>query len=163
MFSKYPSLLWLIEVFLLVGILFFGIKGFMILALRTATPMMGVSSDSMTHPNDAWKNYYEESGYDSSKFQFQNGLEIGDLVILRGVNSSEDISVGDVIVWQTSESIPIVHRVAKIKHDEEGRPYFKTRSDKYLKLDESKIYLEDIRGKVIFKTPYLGFPSIMFD
>lgn len=145
-----------ISLFIIVGILYFGIKGILILGLQTSSPMRGVKFDSMTHPDNSWRAYYEARHYDTSSFPFQGGVQPGDLVILKGVHSPEDVKIGDVIVWKRGRG-PIIHRVAAKDNDGESF-YFRTRSDKYGSMDR-RIRLNDIMGKVIFSVPYLGYPS----
>ncbi len=150
----------IISVLVLVGLIYFGFRGSMILAMGTTSPMTGVTGDSMTHPDDSWKDYYLERGYDVSDFPLNDGLEQGDLVVVKGVNSLEDTQIGDVIIWRYEER-RIIHRVAEIRNDSEG-PYLKTRSDKYQVQDQKKIRLNDIVGEAIFSIPYLGYPATWF-
>lgn len=150
----------IISLLLLVAIIYFGIKGAMFLAFRTSSPMMGVTSDSMSHPDGSWRSYYEANGYDPSQFPFTDGIQTGDLVVVRGVSSLDDIEVGDVIIWQKSKK-RIIHRVAEKENDSDG-VYLRTRSDKYEVQDPVKIRFEDIIGEAVFSIPYLGYPSIGF-
>lgn len=149
----------IILLFLLVGIIYFGVKGALVLGFQSTSPMMGVTSDSMTHSGDQWRAYYEERGYDTTEFPFQGGVYPGDLVFVRGVDSSEGVHIGDVVIWQKN-SKRIIHRIAIKENDQEG-PYFRTRSDKYHALDR-KIRSEDIIGKAVLTIPYLGYPSTWF-
>lgn len=153
---RYPFVREIISLLLLVGVIYFGVKGAMVLALQTTSPIMGVSQDSMTHPDESWRNCYENT----SEFPFRGGLQPGDLVIIEGVDSPEDVNVGDVIIWEKGER-RIIHRVAENGKDAKGL-YFRTRSDKYKDLDPVKVRLDDIAGKATFSIPYLGYPSIWF-
>lgn len=150
----------IISLLLLVAIIYFGIKGAMFLVFRTSSPMMGVTSDSMSHPDESWESYYEANGFDPSEFPLTDGIQTGDLVVVRGVSSIDDIEIGDVIIWQKSKK-RIIHRVAENGKDSNG-VYFKTRSDKYEVQDPGKIRFEDIIGEAVFSIPYLGYPSIGF-
>lgn len=155
---EYTLIREVISLFIIVGVLYFGVKGILILGLQTSSPMRGVTLDSMTHPknDNYWRIYYEDIGYDTSNFPFQGGIQPGDLVILKGVHSLEDVQIGDVIVWKRGRG-PIIHRVAVKDNDGESF-YFRTRSDKYQVMDR-KIRVDDIVGEVIFSIPYLGYPS----
>ncbi len=144
-----------ISLLLVVGILYFGIKGALVLSLQTTSPMMGVSGDSMTQPDNSWNEYYVNNGLDTSAFPFNNGLQNGDLVILTGVDSLDEIQIGDVVVWREGGA-SIIHRVAVI-NPEQG--YVRTRSDKYGGLDR-RVRVEDILGKAVYSVPYLGYLAI---
>ncbi len=145
---------------LFIGILYFAVKGSLVLSLQTTSPMVGVSGDSMTHPGDnLWNDWYLEKGFENvTSFPFQDGLHNGDLVILKGVHSFEDINIGDVIVYMDDEPgdrEKVIHRVAVI--NKEGG-FIRTRSDKYGGLDP-KIQIDDVIGKAVLSVPYLGYPA----
>ena len=149
-----------LSVLVLIGLVYFGFRGSMILAMGTTSPMTGVTGDSMTHPDDSWKNFYTEKGYEISDFPLKGGLQQGDLVVVKGLNSVKDTEIGDVVIWR-DEGKRIIHRVAVIKSDSKG-PYLKTRSDKYQVLDYNKIRSDDLVGKAVFSIPYLGYPATWF-
>lgn len=156
---KYPWVGEIIVMFLLVGVIYFGVRGAMVLSFQTTSPMMGVDKDSMTHPDDSWKDYYEDKVDDVSDLPFQGGLQPGDLVIVEGVSSPDEVDIGDVIIWEKSSGKRIIHRVAVKEEDDDGW-YWRTRSDKYKIKDPGKIRLDEIVGKAVFSIPYLGYPSI---
>lgn len=150
----------LISMFLLVGVVFFGVRGVLVLAFQTSSPMMGVSSGSMTH-SGGWENYYIERGINPDNFPFQNGLQKGDLVIVNGVHSIEDIHVGDVIVWKRRDETPIIHRVVEVNR---GEGYFNTKGDNNpdFVIDE-RIRMNHVIGEAVLSIPYLGYPSLWTD
>lgn len=154
----------LVSMFLLVGILFFGARGILILSLQTSSPMMGVSSGSMNHRYNEgphWENFYIERGINPENFPLQNGLQKGDLIFVKGVDSLSDIQVGDVVVHGEAYGRPIVHRVFEINL-EEG--YFCTHGDANDEdIIERGISFKKVRGKVVFSVPYLGYPSLWTD
>lgn len=154
---KHTSIRETISILLFVGIIYFGIEGSLILALRSASPMMGVTHHSMTHSGESWEYYYEGKNLDPSEFPFQDGLQPGDLVFVKGVDSSDDIDIGDVIIWERNGK-RIIHRVSDNDRDEEG-VYFETKGDASPIPDSPKIRIEDIVGKAVFSVPYLGYPS----
>lgn len=154
---NHPFIRELILLFLMVGILYFGIKGVLILGLRTPSPMMGVEGTSMIHPDNSWKNYYEERGYDPDEFPFQGGLHEGDLVIIKGIDPS-NVEVGDVIVWKNETGHSTIHRVVEVSKGL-GTWYFRTKGDHNLIKDPVIIQPDDVLGKAIFSIPYLGYPS----
>ncbi len=148
----------LVSIFLLVGVLFFGIRGILILSLQSSTPMRGVSSGSMHHTDNGWKDFYIERGINPENFPLQNGIQKGDLIFIKGVDSFNDIQVGDVVMFGEAYGKPIVHRVYEINL-EEG--YICTHGDA---LDEDQVEIgisfSEVKGKVVFSIPYLGYPSI---
>lgn len=152
-------LLEIISLILLVGIIYFLVKGGLVLGFRTPSPMMGVSSGSMDHADGSWKDYYVEKGYEVSEFPFQNGLQKGDLVFVRGVNSIEDIERGDVVVFwwgRGGQRKRIIHRVAEINED---KGTISTKGDANLVL-ERDIYIKNVIAKAVTSVPYLGYPSL---
>lgn len=158
---RHPLVRDLLIILLIVAILYFGIKGAMILFLRTEMPMMAVASNSMKHDDGSWRNYYEAENYDPSNFPIQGGFERGDLLIIRGVNSREDVSIGDVIVYEVGAGQrPVVHRVAENLVDSEGQVYFRTKGDANSNLDQWHVRPSDIIGEVAFVIPNLGYLSL---
>jgi len=101
-----------------------------------------------------------------SKFSFKNGFNKGDIMFLVG-RSAESIETGDVIVFRSQRSDPIIHRVVK-KTKESNTIYFQTKGDnnkesiKNTKLDETKINENIIIGKAIIRVPLLGYIKIWF-
>ncbi len=156
---KDKSLLYeIISLFLLVGMIYFFVKGGLILGFQTTSPMMGVSSGSMNHTDGAWKDYYIDKEYTVSEFPFQNGLQIGDLVFVQGVSSIDGVQVGDVVVfwWEDGSRRRIIHRVAKVNENKET---ISTKGDANPVLEKS-IEFDNVIGKAVFSVPYLGYPSL---
>jgi signal peptidase I len=158
---RHPLVRDVLVIILIVSVLYFGIKGAMILFLQTEMPMMAVASNSMKHYNESWRDYYEAENYNPSDFPIQGGFERGDLLIIRGVNSLGDVSVGDIIVYDVgSGQRPIVHRVAEIV-DSGGQVYFITMGDaNYPNLDQWQVEPDDVLGEVVFVIPKLGYLSL---
>jgi signal peptidase I len=160
---------------LLVGVIFFGVRGALCLSLQTDDPYRAVISNSMRHGDESWKNYFTEIGYDNSaisNFPLQGGFERGDLMFVRGVDPLKDIAIGDVIIVERGPDVtPLVHRVVEI-WEENGEIWFKTKGDANPKpfefyYEEGKkvpgdypIRPRQILGKVVFVIPKLGYPSL---
>lgn len=147
---------------LILAVLYFGIKGALILSFRTEAPMMAVKSNSMKHADDGWRDYYESQNppVDTSKFPFQGGFERGDLVIVRGARSPEDVDVGDVIVFnREGEAYPIVHRVA-VKENMR----YKTKGDSPRNPNPDPGWVEfgDVIGEVVLVIPELGYLTLFW-
>jgi signal peptidase I len=99
------------------------------------------------------------------EFPFRNGFNKGDIMILRGLNA-EDVKNGDVIVFSSIRSDPIIHRVVSKTVD--GELLFQTKGDNNQAsiesnlLDETKITEDAIIGKAVFRIPFLGYIKIWF-
>lgn len=155
---KHPFIRDVVLLSLMIGIIYFGVKGVLILGLQNPSPMMGVEGTSMIHPDNSWSNYYEERGYDPDEFPFQDGLQPNDLVIIKGIGSTQNVEVGDVIVWKDETGRSTIHRVVDVSKGPRGW-YFKTKGDHNLIKDPYIIRPDDVLGKAIFSIPYLGYPS----
>ncbi|MFX1265892.1 MAG: signal peptidase I [Promethearchaeota archaeon] len=111
--------------------------GLFMLGMRTSSPLVVVTSESMIP-----------------------ALYPGDLLVLQG-RAAENISVGDIIVyvddWYTDA--PIVHRVVEIQEVNETY-YFFTRGDANHGNDLGNRTIDEIVGVVVYKSPYLGHVSL---
>lgn len=157
--NKESLLFEVVSLFLLVGFIYFLIQGGLVLGFRTSSPMMGVSSGSMDTEDEGWRGYYEDGNENTSEFPFQNGLQEGDLVFVRGLSSLDDIEVGEVVVfWYkgAGEKKRIIHRVAEINEAENS---ISTKGDDNPFLERG-IYIDNVIGEAVFSVPYLGYPSV---
>lgn len=173
-----------LELILILGILYFGISGFLTVALNTESYWMGVISDSMKHDASVdWEKYFTDRGargilfrqrglsqvisedhlYNPEEFPIRGGFTRGDLVIIKGVNSVSEISVGDVLIIKRNHEIPLTHRVLAV-WEENGKIRFTTKGDYngYLLGDDAVVYPEQVVGKVVFVIPKLGNISLWF-
>jgi uncharacterized protein len=85
-------------------------------ALGTSTPLVVVESESMVHESGNWDFWHDDNGLDTSDYGFLGGMNIGDIILIKGDNP-DDIQVGDVIVYSklsSQGSEPIIHRVTGI-------------------------------------------------
>jgi len=125
---------------LIITILYFGIQGTMFLILHTDSPMMAVVSGSM-----------------------EPTFERGDLIFIKGVDSPDEIKQGDIIVFQFEGARAVawgseakVHRVISIENNQ-----FWTQGDNNSNSDPwNPVSFEEVRGKVIFWLPKLGYISL---
>ena len=148
---------------LILAILYFGVSGVLVLALRVDPYWRAVISNSMKHQDESWREYFEERDYDTSQFPIQGGFERGDMLIVQGVGSVTEITVGEVIVFDTGQPTPLVHRVVDIRN-ENGEIRLTTKGDAnrgILSMEES-IKPEQIMCKVIFVIPKIGYLSLWF-
>ncbi|UCH05785.1 MAG: signal peptidase I [Candidatus Thorarchaeota archaeon] len=126
-----------VAVLVIVVVATMGGYGLFMLGMRTSSPLVVVTSESMIP-----------------------ALYPGDLLVLQG-RAVEDISVGDIIVyvddWYTDA--PIVHRVVEIQVVT-GTYYFFTRGDANHANDIGNRTIDEIVGVVVYRIPNLGHVSL---
>jgi hypothetical protein len=145
---------------LIVGGVYFGVRGSLSLALRTDDPYRAVTSGSMNHGDDSWRDYFTDRGYDTSNFPIQGGFERGDLLFVEGVDASRDVKIGDVIIFDVpNQPIPTVHRVVAIT-ESNGEIYFTTKGDNNQDWQTESFKPAQVRGKVVFVIPKIGYLSL---
>ncbi len=143
--------------------------------LSTSHPIVAVVSGSMEHDQafDGWwesnGEWYVSAGITKEQFagfDFQDGFNKGDIMILRGIKT-KDIKIGEVIVFESKRPDPIIHRVVK-KWEQDNDYLFQTKGDNNIGsikspyLDETTIGEERIIGKAVFRVPLLGYIKIWF-
>jgi signal peptidase I len=186
---KEDSLLsWIVNILLAFILIKFIIYPGLGLMLGTNLPVVAVISESMQHEGnfDEWWNsqamcgeetifydnstrckqsdWYNEKGITKEeflKFPMHNGFSKGDIIVLRGVDF-EKLAVGEIIVYQSKLSYPIIHRVVE-KND-----VIQTKGDHNPKqivdtqLNEKYITKDQVLGKAWIKIPWLGYVKIWF-
>ncbi len=82
----------------------------------------------------------------------------GTLIIVQPVEAS-NIRIGDSITYQIESGKPAVvtHRVVSISSATDGTINFQTKGDANNTVDEKSVIPEQIRGKVWYALPYLGY------
>lgn len=82
----------------------------------------------------------------------------GTLIIVKPVDAV-DIHIGDSITYQIESGKPAVvtHRVVAITTATDGAVSFQTKGDANNAVDEKSVIPEQIRGKVWYALPYLGY------
>lgn len=155
-------------VFFIIAIIFIKFIFFPTLSFLTGTnlPLVIVESCSMYHHENGFEKTFRSRIYeqnniyieDTKKWDFQNGLNKGDVIFVIG---AKNVEVGDVIIFSGGASHPIIHRLLK---DEE--PYA-TKGDNYIsnakQLDtEKEIAQDQVIGKALFKVPYVGWIKLIF-
>jgi len=129
---------WILYVAFLVGLIF-GIPKGLAYFLKTPYPMASITSGSM------WP-----------------ALKKGDLILIKGVQSKNDINLNDIVVFKNAKGFTI-HRVVKL-----GENTLTTKGDANNVSDEPIRY-EDVVGKLLelnntpFRVPMLGNVSIMIN
>ncbi len=162
------------------------VTSFLGLALDTSVPLVAVLSGSMDHGindeqgNDRYpcaKNVgdyresfeswwtlcdftYKEFGITEQQFAgfpFKDGFKKGDIPVIQ---NDAKFEVGDIIVYNIlPQKIPIIHRIVKIN----GDGTYQTKGDHNSGQNsyEKSVQVSQIRGKVIFVIPYLGYLRVL--
>jgi len=136
LFRKNPAA----KVILLILILFaatYGSVEVLRIVLRTESPLMVVSSESMVPT-----------------------LNVGDIILVRGINPTA-ITVGTIIIFHSpyDYQMPIVHRVRSITR--EGNSfYFETKGDNNPAPDGWRVPEKNLMGAYVAKLPYVGLISL---
>ena len=157
--------------FLIANFIFYPAAGFV---LQTNHPIVVVISGSMEHNGNNYDEWWalKEQEYKKYKidketfyeFHFRNGLNKGDLIILKGKQPSE-ISTGDVMVFDSGSwlSEPTIHRVVTRTETNESEHVFSTKGDNNKdQLDfEKQIKEESVLGVAFFKIPALGYVKLI--
>lgn len=135
---------------------------FLGIIFSTSSPVVAVVSSSMEHDQAeithySWleKNFgYNRTYIDS--WPFSDGFSMGDIPIVR---NSNDYKMGDIIVYDAGQTAPIIHRIIKINPD----GTYQTKGDNNLNQNSYEFSVKggQIRGKVIFIIPKLGYFKIM--
>ncbi|MBI5398058.1 signal peptidase I [Candidatus Woesearchaeota archaeon] len=172
---------WFVNIILAFLIIKFIVYPGLGLILNTSYPIVAVVSGSMEHDGsfDKWwsssalcgqkscsqEEYYLQEGItreDFQEFPFENGFNIGDIMILYGT-TPEDVRVGEVIVFRSFRADPIIHRVITVK-EKNGEASFTTKGDHNAASFSFESYIpEDVYlGRAVVRIPYLGYIKIGF-
>jgi len=135
---------------------------FLGIIFSTNSPVVAVVSSSMEHDQAEITHYSwleKNLGYNRSyidSWPYSDGFSIGDIPIVR---NSNDYKVGEIIIYDTGQTAPIIHRIIKINPD----GTYQTKGDNNLNQNsyEFSVKKEQIRGKVIFIIPKLGYFKIV--
>jgi len=160
---------WVVNIILAFIIVKFIVYPVFGLVLVTSHPLVAVVSSSMEHQgsfDDWWDSHgqwyldNDISKEEVETWQLSNGFNKGDIMILFG-KESKDLKVGDVVVFQSNQPDPIIHRIVKINDNT-----FQTKGDNNVdsikSLGEFNIKENQIIGKAILRVPLLGWIKIIF-
>lgn len=81
----------------------------------------------------------------------------GDAIVLTKVNKDTELKLEDVIAYEDENEI-IVHRIIQINDDNT----YVTKGDNNTTRDPLDVKHSTVKGKVLFRIPYLAYPSIWF-
>ena len=161
---KDDSLLsWILSIIVAYVIVRYAIYPVLGLALGTSLPVVAVVSGSMEHNgldfNSWWEQnngWYENNGITKEQFNIfplHNGFNKGDVIVIYGRNK---VNIGDVVVYDTNGyRYPIIHRVISTEP-------ISTKGDNNFSPDSNNLNSETIKGRAVFKVPYLGWIKIGF-
>ena len=83
-------------------------------------------------------------------------IKLGSLVVAEPV-ATEDLQVGDIIVFRSSNNgTTVTHRITGIR-EEDGRRYFQTKGDASNGSDPLEVSLENGVQQVAYDLPYVGY------
>ena len=163
----------IIFLFIFIKFIFFPILS---LVTGTSLPLAIVESCSMYHQGnilsdyDIWWQEHEAKylGYDIEKeefkdFRFGKGFNKGDILFIIKA-SPEKLKIGDVIIFNSGQQNPIIHRIIKIENQNEKYVFSTIGDNNNGQLSfEKNIAEEQLIGKAIFKmAPYLGWGKLIF-
>jgi len=133
----------------------------------TSLPLVIVESCSMYHHEAGFDKTFESSVYedygltleDTKKWDFQNGINKGDIIF---VIAAENIEIGDVIIFHAGAVHPLIHRVVEVNDT------YATKGDNYktnakqLDPEDKAIEKDRLVGKALFKIPLVGWVKLIF-
>jgi signal peptidase I len=86
-------------------------------------------------------------------------IKTGSIVLVKQINPKE-LNIGDIITFSTKNiTIPITHRIVQIAQNENNTK-ITTMGDANKIYDVDQVTPTDIKGKVIYSLPYLGYLSV---
>lgn len=85
----------------------------------------------------------------------------GDAVIITKIDKKEikTLKVGDILVYTHDKKV-VLHRIVNV-HRDKGKYSYNTKGDNNNSQDKWTIEEDDVIGKVTFKIPYIGYPSVL--
>ena len=89
----------------------------------------------------------------------ETSINVGDLVIVKNINTDKDLKTGDIIAFRTSDNYVVTHRIVEVK-DNNGKKLFITKGDnnnanegvyvrKYAKIGNLVLFIQKPIGFVI--------------
>lgn len=159
--DSWPSLIVsLILIFIFIRLVFFPVVGF---AFGAELPLVVVESCSMYHEqsfegwwesNAPWYAEADITKEDFEQFPFKNGINKGDVIVVWG---HDEPKLGDVIIFHSSYTYPLIHRVVDL------RPIGTKGDHNPTQLDaEENIARDAVVGKAVLRIPALGWIKLIF-
>ena len=131
--------------------------------LSTPTPQIVVTTGSMIPTYNGYLNSENDIPFEIFGMEVPEHFLRGDLLLIKSVPVS-DLKVGDVIVFEAGQEMPIVHRIVSIREDSNnsGSYEFLTKGDNNSKTDYTRFHwipAENVIGKVVLRIPNIGWLS----
>ncbi len=117
---------------------------------------------------DYYERNFDLNKEEFSEFKYSDGLNIGDVMVLLGVEPSE-VEVGDTLVFYPEMSCagappgPVIHRVVEI-NEVDGEFFYTTKgdhNDAVWECMERKFSEDRIIGVAELRIPYLGYFKVI--
>jgi len=86
-------------------------------------------------------------------------ISVGDAVIYKKMNDSDNLNEGNIIVF-VKKNVIIIHRIDSIKTID-GVRHIITKGDNNEEVDDWVVFDNDIIGIYKFKIPYIGYPTAL--
>jgi len=87
-------------------------------------------------------------------------INVYDVVLTKRVDNPEDVKVGDVITFYSTNSFfggtPITHRVVDVLNIPDAGIVYQTKGDANQNVDSERVYSNNVIGKVVMRLPQLG-------
>lgn len=139
-----------------------------VLLVSGYSDIAAVVSGSMEHnalTDHTFYDWLEFNGFNKSEandWPFHNGLNVGDVIAVKKV-PPDNIHVGDIILFYSNRG-QIIHRVMYVKQDINGNYFYTTKGDANptIMSIEKDIPYNEVKGKLVAKVPYLGWPKVIF-
>lgn len=85
-------------------------------------------------------------------------IKVGDGVLINKLCNRDELKEGDIVAYINDENVIVVHRIYKVNKDKT----FITKGDFNNSADLKYVTKSQIKGKVMFKIPFIAYPSIYF-
>lgn len=167
---------WIFSVILLFVFIKFIFFPGLSLITGTSLPLAIVESCSMYHKGNLFSNFdnwwskhenkYSEfiiNKLDFKNFKLKNGFNKGDILFIIRANP-EKLNEGDIIIFQTKQTNPVIHRIVDIREEDNKRIFSTIGDNNQGQLSfEKRITSDQILGKASFKiAPYFGWVKLIF-
>ena len=86
-------------------------------------------------------------------------INIGDAVIINKNFDYDKLKEDDVIAYLDEDGRVIIHRIINVNSDGS----FVTKGDYNNSKDPKFVYKKDVQGKVVFKVPFIAYPSVIIN
>ena len=108
---------------------------------------------------DEWLRFHNYSTEEIENWPYLDGLDVGDVIAVKKV-PAEEIEVGDIILFYAPQG-QIIHRVISVYSLDENY-FYTTKGDANSMISdvEKDIPYDGIKGKLVGKVPYLGWPRV---